>query len=724
MWDQLLSNPATRAYLLRFPPSTWEEKTVEAIQSALQTDKQRNPHFGHTTKPTRSLSHTHKRDSSTQRRPATRLAHSHKSVHSSSSSRRGSTRSVTSSPSLPAQPISLVTAAAGLPPRLYPLVQPLTPNNPLLTGHARPVTYADEYYYTTNPYATTAADIGSHQQERDWPHRVGRNERNYSSATLLHHHEYPPPTRTAAVAERPINTQHFAWPDGRAAEVVSTVDEAVQTSSLPTLLPRTYAVADEADVASDSSEYAGAVSMDEAQSTRRRYVQQRKGNDIVINVQYQQPQHSQTHNSPPLPTPVHLHTQHQPTYPARQQYAAPSSIASTQTAVDLQPANSSAAMEALHSPSLFTVKPATAAAVPIPASTPFYSSAQPSRPLLHPSYSHPHSVYPAWWPSEDDRIAQERVEDAQRREEERRRRKREAVQRQENARVRPIAAHQCPPPPPQAREGVAERKEDRQREWSRAEREKSGDELMLRSTGEDVNVLAAHPAWSHSSASSSFSSTTAAAGVRGGMQSLSYAAPPRAVQSRIKPLLDRDRSRHGALYDNWGATPALNQSNSAQRDSTGPSLTAAGASSTPITTGSYASLIRSLAADPIVSSFASHPNLRPLSPSQTPLSHSTSSSTASTSTTTASFSSSRAALLAAAASVSTAAAAAALDELENANRDTDEDRAAARREWETIAATQAAKPFARQRSAQWGVEDVSDDSESPERVASLRDEFV
>ena len=691
MWDQLLSNPATRAYLMRYPPSTWEEKTVEAVQNAVKTEKVHQ----------RSSQSTKQSHSSGRPAHSQRAASTPKNSHRKRSSR--ATDSVPSSPSLPAQPISVVTAPQ--PPHRSPLVRPLPLHHPLLTGHERPLTYAEEYYYG-NPYSTSAAAIGAHVNDGDWPHRIGRNERNYSSATLLHHHDYPP--TAAAVPALPSAGM------GRREEAAAADmgDEAVQASLLPS-----SAVEEEAAVAETSDDKEAA-----AIGGHRRYVQQR-GSDITINVQCQHPQHhSQQHSLPP-------HYQLPPSTVAAGRPFAEQPLTRTTQAGTAQSAP--IPLGATASPSVHLGSAAAAAAPPPPSSTPFYSSAQPSRPPLHPSYSHPHSVYPAWWPSEEDRLAEERREEARRAEHERRQRRQAERQRENNGRVRGVMQHTCPPPVPQAREGVAERKEDRQRQLKRAEMERTSDGLLLHSAGDELNILAAVPSSSsHSAVAASIASTdlrnSRREPVAAQRPSHPSIRPAAQAQSRIKPLLDRDR-RQSTLYDKWGATVSMQPTVSSEEGSR--DMRFVPPASSPLSSSSYASLIRSLAADPIVSSFASQPGQQqPPQQQPEPLSALSRPSSDSSSLSMSSALSRRAELLAAAASVSTAAAAAALDGLDNVNRDTDEDRLAARRKWDSIAAEQAAKPFNRQlqrhgQSTGWRevqVEDGSDDSDEAERMLGER----
>ena len=679
MWDALLSNPATRAYLMRFPPSTWEEKAVEAVQSAVEVDK------------VRQRSGSSSGTSQSKRVNSNRRSREATSRTSKQTTRRGSStsRSIRSSPSLPAQPISVVASSTSPPGAAgrYPLVRPLTPNHPLLTGHRRPATYAEEYYYA-QPYTTSSAAIGSHMQLNDWPHRIGRNERNYSSATLLHHHTHPTSDDRAETKEE-------------AATATETADEAVQTALLPSSAHYS-AMREDASVegASDESERAVVGVDGDRVGSSRRY-EPRNNGDITINVQYQHPPSSHRHVSPSLPG----HSQHA----AQQEKRAvegtlPAHIPATARA----PASPAVRIVSAPSPS-----PST--------STPFYSSAPPSRPPLHPSYSHPHSVYPSWWPSEEDLLAQERREEAKRREEELRQRRAAARQRAHNERVRAVMDHTCPPPPPQAREGVAERKEERQRQWKRADTERARDGVALQPDGgNDVNILAAQP--SSAASVGRFS--------RRPLPSRSLLRPSHVVhsQSRIKPLLDRDRMQ-GALLDKCDSAPLI-QPQQPPVSSVGGSNNlppVVGPLSLSPTGDSYASLIRSLATDPIIASFASRADQQ----HHVPLSHSSNSASNPSllpSTSTSPSAASRAAsVLAAAASVSASAAAAALAGLDNINNDTAEDRAAARREWDNIAAAQAAQPFSRQlQQRQWQqqragwrevhVDDASDDSNEADRL--------
>ena len=304
-------------------------------------------------------------------------------------------------------------------------------------------------------------------------------------------------------------------------------------------------------------------------------------------------------------------------------------------------------------------------------------------------------------------------------------------QRENNGRVRGVMQHTCPPPVPQAREGVAERKEDRQRQLKRAEMERTSDGLLLHSAGDELNILAAVPSSSsHSAVAASIASTdlrnSRREPVAAQRPSHPSIRPAAQAQSRIKPLLDRDR-RQSTLYDKWGATVSMQPTVSSEEGSR--DMRFVPPASSPLSSSSYASLIRSLAADPIVSSFASQPGQQqPPQQQPEPLSALSRPSSDSSSLSMSSALSRRAELLAAAASVSTAAAAAALDGLDNVNRDTDEDRLAARRKWDSIAAEQAAKPFNRQlqrhgQSTGWRevqVEDGSDDSDEAERMLGER----
>ena len=680
MWAELLSHPATRSYLMRFPPSMWEEKAVEAVQSAVegQALKQRSS-GSKTTKPVSVSSGGGGSGSggTSWRSGHSKRARAQKSSHSSAGGR--TSQSVTSSPSLPAQPISVVSGAQ-LPSGRYPLVRPLTPHHPLLTGHERPLTYADEYYYG-NPYLTSSSAIGSYLQTSDWPHRIGRNERNYSSATLLHHHTH------TATAQR--------------------VDEALQTTPV-TSAAQSSALEDAAvDEVSGES-----VQQVESRAGEERaggwLYERRQGSDIIINVQYQHPQQpAHSHSSPALlqPTtrPKHSSHQHspQPMTPIAHTATEPPLAHASQgerpvSGVRVQHSTLPSAADSIAPASrgLASVSP------PLPSpstSTPLYSSSRPVRPALHPTYFHPHPVYPAWWPSEEDRLAEERREEEKRVEEERRQRRRAMKQREANARVRAVMDHTCPPPPSQAREGVAERKQDRRREMKRQETERAQDRLMLQAGGEDVNILAR------------VDRTTRPLLAAHLLPSRPSSRPLQIAQSRIKPLLDRDR-RQGALFDRWESGPLMRPQPLVRPvEAVGEPLVAASStmSSTGGHSGHYASLIRSLAADPIVSSFASHTDQHQLQQPTTLTSH-----TADMPSLPLAATASHNSMLAAAASMSAVAAVAALDAV-----DTGEDGAGARREWGNIATAEAVQPLSG-RVQQWKrtgwrevqVEDGSDDS--------------
>ena len=695
MWDALLSNPSTRAYLMRFPPSTWEEKAVEAVQCAVEGSS------GHSRSHSRTTKHT--ADGGSNRRSAAQLGRQAQSEKSDRAEGGRSRRSVVSSPALPAQPFSLLTPTAPpAPPQRHPLVRPLPSASPLLPLHARPVTYAEEWHYSS-PYLTSAAAIGAQVSQRDWPHRVGRNERNYSSATLLHHHSYSPPaaspatrdtatsTDTARSSTAPSRSRHG---HGTAQPHAVWADEREGSAAAPgAAYDAVVAKVAEDDAAKEE------VRVREEPAGRWRYGQ-REGNLVTVNVQCQHPPHA-PHSAPAATLSTH---------------AAQPAVQHKTAAVTVQQplsrgggsVKAASAPPQLHSSLASAPTAASSSSASFPPA-PFYSSAQPSRPLLHASYWHPHSVYPAWWPSEADRLAAEAAEEARRLKEEARQRRLAAAQRADNARVRPVMEHTCPPPPPQAREGVAERKEDRQREWDSGLQARGWEERRLHiAGGSDVDVLA--PATQLLSASAD--STRVPTSERVGRERSLRASlrPADVAQSRIKALLDRDRRQGALLHSPWTVAPLAQSPLQPDTSSPDPSTDAPIAAPTAALSFSgtnYAALIRSLASDPIVASFGAQQPADSLPPSPR--------ATASSRT---------AALLAAAASVSSAAAAAALDGVANASRDTAEDRRAGRREWEHIAAAQAAAPFSRQLERQRmadrdvQVEDASDDSDETHTLRS------
>ena len=610
---------------MQFPPSTWEEKTVEMLEHAI-----RAPHLSKSKSQHASASQHRRRRPTRRAQIVTAEAPSVSASSSSSSSSYPSSSSsstlVVSSPSLPAQPKTIIvqssapattsSSAAARPAVAHSYtVRPLT--SPALP---RPVTWADEYY-SIGPYSTSSSAYGAHLHLRQQPPplqphlRTAGNAKNASSLSLLHHHDYDLRQLRTAAGDRVLvesssrnRPLHQHWEEAKEQPAAARQrDEAVQVQPLQ----------------DDAAASAGRVEESkESQSQQRWRYANEKGSDIIINVTCQHPQPPLSQPlSPPLaqPAPAAVPTRSTSRFPTPPPTAPPSA-------------------------------PPQPAAAGVPRSS-FYSTAPARSHPLHASYSHPHPVYPAWWPTEQERLLEEREEHRKADEERERERRRAELRRAENARVRPVADHTCPPPAARAREGVTDRERREERKERRRREEEQRHRQQRVSTGypllraeDDVDILT--PQLSPSSSFASHArvrrpSTASAA---------SAAHRPPVVQSRIKPLLDRDRRENvGSSWATMGtAEPLISRPAAGQRQQ--PPLPAAGAGESV----NFATMLRQLAADPIVSSFAAS-----AAPAASP----------------------RAQSLAAAASVSTATASAVLEELEG-KHERKQDVEAARREFD------------------------------------------
>lgn len=577
MWDHLLSHPSTRAYLMQFPPSTWEEKTIEALQHGINTVKHNKPiraiKPGHTTshKPQRKHQ-SHHLHRATTLKPSSSLPSSHPSTHSSTS--------ITSSPSLPAQSKVLIT------PPHYDSTSPHLHVHPIPVP--RPSSYADEYYQSS-PFLTTSQLMSAEVRRRMMPRRVGRNERNVSDVTMLHHHEYGGGVGGGLVSAQ--KEKKWVGVGARAGAGAGVVleerrvvrDEAVQ-------------VEDEEDGGEGEVEMVAPTMREvtgrgEQEGPQWRVFGDKGSNDIIINVQCQHP-HPHAYPAPPppalLPAPL---------------------LPSTSALPPSLPPPHPPVRRRRRSPIRSVPLP------PPPAPTPFYSSPAPARPVVHPSYLHPHAVYPEWWPSEEELRERERREEQVKREEEEREGRRREERRRENARVKGVATHQCPPPPARGREGVEGKEERRVRERREEEVRRREREVGRLRGEEEVNVLEERPgrrAWGEVSVPRLMD--------RERNEGLAWTIPLRATDpppplNPERPVSQVPRSRAATTaFGGWdesslserpirssiGVSGAYPTSSSSAFSPSVPSSSAVGHTGTI----NYATLLKQLTADPIITSFA------------------------------------------------------------------------------------------------------------------------